>query len=70
MTNSHNHARNISSNNEDKETSSEISQEELIKADHFYNSGALEEAKFWYRQSAQHGNQQAKKMCKKLKINY
>ncbi len=47
-----------------------VAQQELEKADWFYHSGKLEEAKFWYRASAKHGNKAAKDMCKKLGIRY
>ena len=45
-------------------------QTELEKANDFYQKGAIEEAKFWYRAAARHGNREAKDMCKKLNIVY
>lgn len=59
---------NIEAAKRDKPTAA--SQDELEKADHFYNTGNIEEAKFWYKQAAMHGNRQAQKMCRKLEITF
>lgn len=48
----------------------DISKDELEKADHFYNTGNIEQAKFWYKEAAMHGNRQAQQMCRKLEITF
>lgn len=56
--------------NQNSAQSSQESIEELKKADHFYNMGKIEEAKFWYKRAAQHGNEQAIRMCNQLGFSY